>query len=76
MHNVLRLAAKQPADLTKGWVPYYVFHIMYAKTGRRPKKSISEPVTPNTCVCTAVMWHMEFTLNSEGIILLRGRSGC
>jgi predicted acetyltransferase len=31
----LHLAAKQPADLTKGWVPYYVFHIMCAKTGRR-----------------------------------------
>jgi len=35
VHNVLHLAAKQPADLTKGWVPYYVFHIMCAKTGPR-----------------------------------------
>lgn len=31
----LRLAATQPADPDKGWVPYYVFHIMCAADGRR-----------------------------------------
>src|SRR5438067_8794678 len=31
----LRLVATQPADPAKGWVPYYVFHIMSSKTGRR-----------------------------------------
>src|SRR4051794_2316249 len=31
----LRLVATQPADPTKNWVPYYVFHIMSATTGYR-----------------------------------------
>jgi len=32
---ILRLVATQPADPGKNWVPYYVFHIMSAKSGRR-----------------------------------------
>ena len=32
---ILRLVAAQPADPAKNWVPYYVFHIMSAKTGLR-----------------------------------------
>jgi tagatose 1,6-diphosphate aldolase len=32
---ILSLAATQPADPAKNWVPYYVFHIMSAKTERR-----------------------------------------
>jgi predicted acetyltransferase len=32
---VLRLVATQPADPTRNWVPYYVFHIEDVKTGRR-----------------------------------------
>ncbi len=31
----LRLVATHPADLTKNWVPYYVFQIVSARTGRR-----------------------------------------
>jgi len=31
----LRLVAIHPADPSKNWVPYYVFHILDAKTGRR-----------------------------------------
>ncbi|MGA3043320.1 MAG: GNAT family N-acetyltransferase [Bryobacteraceae bacterium] len=31
----LRLVATHPADPTKNWVPYYVLHIVSAKTGRR-----------------------------------------
>jgi tagatose 1,6-diphosphate aldolase len=32
---ILQLVATQPADPMKGWVPYYVFHILSASTGRR-----------------------------------------
>jgi predicted acetyltransferase len=32
---VLRLVATQPAEPTKNWVPFYVFHITSAKTGSR-----------------------------------------
>jgi len=32
---ILRLVATQPADPLKNWVPYYVFHIMTAKTAHR-----------------------------------------
>lgn len=31
----LRLVEKLPADLLKGWVPYYVFHIYSADTNER-----------------------------------------
>jgi hypothetical protein len=31
----LQLVARQPADPARNWVPYYVFHIVSAKTGRR-----------------------------------------
>jgi predicted acetyltransferase len=31
----LQLAATQPADPAKGWVPYYVFHILSVDTGCR-----------------------------------------
>jgi tagatose 1,6-diphosphate aldolase len=32
---VLQLAATNQADPVKGWVPYYVFHIMSARNGER-----------------------------------------
>jgi len=32
---VLQLVATQPADPARNWVPYYVFHIVTAETGRR-----------------------------------------
>lgn len=31
----LQLVATHPADPLKNWVPYYVFHILSVKTGRR-----------------------------------------
>ena len=32
---ILQLMATQPADPLRDWVPYYVFHIFIADTGRR-----------------------------------------
>jgi len=32
---ILQLVATHPADAAKGWVPYYEFHILSAKTGTR-----------------------------------------
>ena len=32
---ILQLVDTQPEDPAKGWVPYYVFHILSSKTGRR-----------------------------------------
>ena len=32
---LLRLVATLPADPVKGWVPFYVFHILSAATGER-----------------------------------------
>jgi len=34
-HISLHLVATLPQDPTKNWVPYYVFHIVSAKTGHR-----------------------------------------